>query len=87
MNWRNTGGKAASVSQISNVGTLSAEGAEKLFAGSGHKLCRRAGGRRDARGRGEGFGLPGQLSVSSKTEFKNLESENIVGILPGSDPS
>jgi hypothetical protein len=38
-------------------------------------------------GEPQGFGLPGMLTLSATTGLRRTESTNILGVLPGSDPS
>ena len=65
---------------------LSAAGSAKLFAGAriGWEQVRAAADSADARFTAEP--LPGTLTAAIRTETRPMASENVIGILPGSDP-
>jgi Zn-dependent M28 family amino/carboxypeptidase len=65
--------------------TMNPAHAEKLFAGSGHtfqELLADADGGRPM----PSFALPARLKAVTKVEHASVESQNVVGILRGSDP-
>jgi hypothetical protein len=59
--------------------------AEKLFAGSGHTFAEILA-LADKGGKLPRFALPASVRAQVKYESKQLESQNVVGILPGADP-
>lgn len=61
-----------------------AQGA-RLFAGSGHDYAEIAA-LSDASEPIAGFDMKMRLKATTATEFRDLDSDNIVGVLPGSDP-
>ena len=75
-------GHAAGVPQL---GTLTREGAAKLFAPRDWARVAAEADKPDARYRSQA--LPGTLTVASKTSFAPLASSNVVGVIPGSDPA
>lgn len=63
---------------------LSRAGAEPLFAGAPRSLDRAC---RDASdGRPGGFALPVQVQIRVRSRHAVVESPNVLGVLPGSDP-
>ncbi|NLA68279.1 MAG: M20/M25/M40 family metallo-hydrolase [Gammaproteobacteria bacterium] len=67
------------------VARVGAAAADTLFAGGDRSTARLAA---DARaGRGRGFDLPVRLSLAVWTRVDVLDSRNVVGLLPGSDPA
>jgi len=83
MTWRKPDGKPFTHGTLPVAGMLSMAGAKKLFAGapmSADQVFAAMDGKPM-----QGFALPGSLVVDQKTDVKNAESENIVGILSGSD--
>ncbi|MEN2786015.1 M28 family metallopeptidase [Sphingomonas qilianensis] len=69
-----------------NLGTLSASGAAKLFAGAKTKWARIAKQARNSETRFTAETLPVTLAVAAKTTFTPVLSSNVAGIIPGSDP-
>ena len=59
--------------------------AEKLFAGSGHTFAQVLAAV-DAGQPLKGFALPARLKATTKVERGQVESQNVAGILRGSDP-
>jgi Zn-dependent M28 family amino/carboxypeptidase len=65
--------------------TMNPAHAEKLFAGSGHtfaEVLASAGAGRPVRG----FALPARIKASVHVERGDVESQNVAGVLRGSDP-
>jgi Zn-dependent M28 family amino/carboxypeptidase len=60
--------------------------AEKLFAGSGHTFAEIAELGKDRKPLPR-FPLPGSIKVVTKVEKSEVESANVIGKLPGSDPA
>ena len=73
-----------SVPQLRVVATVSAAAADLLFDGSGHTAAELATAARD--GRATGFALPVSLLLAANSTIASLDSRNVVGVLPGSDP-
>lgn len=71
---------------VPTLATLSAAGAEKLFAGSGMSWAKVATAL-SGKGKFRGMALKPRLDVAIKTTTTPLPSYNVAGILPGSDPT
>lgn len=71
---------------VPTLATLSAAGAEKLFAGSGTSWAKAASAL-SGKGKFRGLALKPRLDVAIKTVTTPLPSYNVAGILPGSDPA
>lgn len=71
---------------VPTLATLSAAGAEKLFAGSGTTWAKAAAAL-PGKGKFRGIALKPRLDVAIKTVTTPLPSYNVAGILPGSDPT
>ena len=71
---------------VPTLATLSAAGAEKLFAGSGTSWAKAAAAL-SGKGKFRGVALKPRLDVAIKTVTTPLPSYNVAGILPGSDPT
>ncbi|KQM58923.1 MULTISPECIES: M20/M25/M40 family metallo-hydrolase [unclassified Sphingomonas] len=71
---------------VPTLATLSAAGAEKLFAGSGMSWAKAATAL-SGKGKFRGTALKPTLAVAIKTVTTPLPSYNVAGILPGSDPT
>ena len=69
------------------LGTLSAIGAAKLFAGNAAAWKAVARTAASDKPRFRSMALPTTLTVTSATRFSPLPSSNVVGVLPGSDPA
>jgi Zn-dependent M28 family amino/carboxypeptidase len=65
--------------------TFNPADAEKLFAGSGHSFEEIAALAKDRKPL-PNFSLPSSIRTRAHVENKNLESDNLVALLPGSDP-
>jgi Zn-dependent M28 family amino/carboxypeptidase len=83
MTWRQPDGKPFVASPLPWLAGISVAGAAKLFGADTGKILAaaetQAGGVR-------GFVLPLSLKAILHSEIKTMESENIVGLLPGADP-
>jgi Zn-dependent M28 family amino/carboxypeptidase len=73
-----TGGQQISV-------TMNPASADKLFAGSGHTFAEQLA-LIDAGKPVPGFALPSRLEATVRAERSDVESQNVAGILRGSDP-
>ncbi|WP_431468990.1 M28 family metallopeptidase [Sphingosinithalassobacter sp. LHW66-3] len=69
------------------LGTLSREGAAKLFQGARMPWEQVQAAAADSNARLRAMNLPGRLAVTLKTERELFESANVAGLLPGSDPA
>jgi Zn-dependent M28 family amino/carboxypeptidase len=67
------------------VARVSAAAADTLFAGGERSAAQLADQARA--GTGRGFDMPVQLSLAVHTRVEPLDSRNVVGLLPGSDPA
>jgi Zn-dependent M28 family amino/carboxypeptidase len=70
--------------QLRVVATVSAAAADLLFDGSGHTAAELADAVRD--GKAKGFVLPVSLSLATRSAIAPVDSRNVIGVLPGSDP-
>jgi hypothetical protein len=82
MTWRKPNGKPFLASSLPSLAGISVAGAHKLLGADTDKILA-AAETRD--GDVRGFVLPFSLHAVLHSEIKNVESENIVGLLPGSD--
>jgi Zn-dependent M28 family amino/carboxypeptidase len=88
MTWRSREGKPYVVApEVVGVGSLSLEGAAKLFAGARTPLSKIYQAADTARGVVPRFELPGEVEVLYTTELRNIESRNVAARLEGSDPT
>ncbi|MCF7223817.1 M28 family metallopeptidase [Marilutibacter chinensis] len=71
--------------QLQVVARVSAAAAPRLLDAGGHS-ARQLFADLDA-GRLRGFDLPGTATLASRSRIEPVESRNVVGILPGSDPA
>jgi len=83
MTWRKPDGKPFVAVTLPQLAGISVAGAPKLLGVDAVKILAAA---ETQEGAIKGFALPLTLKVETHTEVKNFESENIVGLLPGSDP-
>ena len=83
MTWRKPDGTAVRGDDLPQLAGISVAGAPKLLGADTDKILAAA---ETKEGAIKGFALPLTLKVESHSEVKNFESENIVGLLPGSDP-
>ncbi|GAM01231.1 M28 family metallopeptidase [Sphingomonas parapaucimobilis] len=82
--WANPDGTAHAMTPTTPVlGTLSQAGAAKLFGKGWDAVVKASAAPKPAY---KPLTARGQLTVSSKTSFKPMDSSNIVGLIPGSDP-
>ena len=71
--------------QLQVVARVSAAAADTLFAGGERSAAQLADQART--GTLRGFDMPVQLSLAVRTRVEALDSRNVVGLLPGSDPA
>jgi peptidase M28-like protein/PA domain-containing protein len=83
MTWRKPDGRPFATSSVPSLAGISLAGAHKLLGADTDKILA-AAETRD--GDVHGFALPFSLHAVLHSEIKNVESENIIGLLPGSDP-
>jgi Zn-dependent M28 family amino/carboxypeptidase len=83
MTWRKPDGKPFAASPLPTLTWISVAGAHKLLGADTGKILAAAETREGAV---PGFALPFSLHAVLHSEIKTVESENIVGLLPGSDP-
>lgn len=82
--WANPDGTAHAMTPTTPVlGTLSQTGAAKLFGKGWDAVTKAAASPKPAY---KPLVAKGQLTVSSKTSFKPMDSSNVIGLIPGSDP-
>ncbi|MFN3677306.1 MAG: M28 family peptidase [Sphingomonas pseudosanguinis] len=82
--WANPDGTAHAMTPTTPVlGTLSQTGAAKLFGKGWDAEMKAAATPKPAY---KPLAAKGQLTVSSKTSFKPMDSSNVIGLIPGSDP-
>ncbi len=82
--WANPDGTAHAMTPTAPVlGTLSQTGAAKLFGKGWEAVMKAAAAPKPAY---RPLTAKGQLTVASKTSFKPMDSSNVIGLIPGSDP-
>jgi hypothetical protein len=86
MTWRMADGKPFLGAAIPALATISVAGAEKLFAGAKTPYPQIAAAADTPATILHGFPLPLSLRAELNSEHKTVESENVVGVLPGGDP-
>ncbi len=86
MTWRHADGKPFLRTPIPSLGTISVAGAAKLFAGAPQSADTLFAWEKGDQAPRRGFALPVSLAAGFTVEGKSVESKNIVGVLPGSDP-
>ncbi|MDT0509077.1 M28 family metallopeptidase [Novosphingobium sp. MMS21-SN21R] len=85
--WVGADGKAFSrVPGIKAGVTLNPDAAAPLFAAAKKPLAKILAEANKKGGRPKGFALPGKASLSLASTWKDVVSENVVAMLPGSDP-
>lgn len=86
IDWVDPSGKSASQgSRLGLFARLSRSAGERLFQGSGRSLAKEvAGGARP--GAIQGFDLPARLRIVDRMRWRDFNSPEVVGVLPGSDP-
>ena len=70
-----------------SLGTISIAGAAKLFAGAKTSWASVVKAAENENASYKAVQLPGTLAVATKTELKPAMSSNVVGMIPGSDPT
>ena len=83
MTWRKADGKPFVPSPLPVLASVSVTGAHKLFGTDTGRILAAA---ETKEGDVRGFALPLSLRAVLHSEIKTVESENIVGLLPGADP-
>lgn len=84
--WVGADGKAfARATGIRGTATLNPDAAAPLFAASGKPLARVLAEANRKGGRPRGFALKARASLSFANAWKDVTSENVVAVLPGSD--
>ncbi|MGE7205957.1 M28 family peptidase [Sphingomonas sp. NPDC019816] len=82
--WANPDGTAHAMTPTTPVlGTLSQAGAAKLFGKNWDMAMKAAAATKPAY---KPILAKGQMTVATKTSFKPMDSSNVIGIIPGSDP-
>lgn len=84
--WREPSGEAYVASRIPALAHISVAGAGKLFAGSPMSADAILTAAETPDPAFKAFELARSLDVTLHSELKKVESENVVGLLPGSDP-
>lgn len=84
--WVGTDGKAFTrATGIRGTATLNPDAAAPLFAASGKPLARILAEANRKGGRPRGFALKARANLSFANAWKDVTSENVVAVLPGSD--
>jgi Zn-dependent M28 family amino/carboxypeptidase len=83
MTWRKPDGKPFLASTLPVLGSISVAGAHKLLGNEADKILATA---ETKEGMVKGFALPFSLHAVQHSEIHRIESENVVGVLPGTDP-
>lgn len=83
MTWRKPDGKPFLASTLPVLGSISVAGAHKLLGNDADKILAAA---ETKDGEVKGFALPYSLHAVLHSEIHRIESENVVGVLPGTDP-
>ncbi|MDG5489019.1 M28 family metallopeptidase [Sphingomonas sp. BGYR3] len=84
---RPDGSGASAAASTPSLGVLSQAGAAKLFAGSRTPWEQISAKAADANAVFKPFALKTRLKAATKTTLSKLESSNVAGLLPGSDPA
>ena len=83
MSWRQKDGTAFSQVRLPILAGISVAGAQKLFGAKTKDILAAA---ETDQGIIKGFDLKMSLSAATDSETRTLESRNVIGLLPGSDP-
>ena len=83
MSWRQKDGTAFSQVRLPILAGISVAGAQKLFGAKTKDILAAA---ETDQGIIKGFDLNMSLSAATDSETRTLESRNVIGLLPGSDP-
>jgi Zn-dependent M28 family amino/carboxypeptidase len=88
MTWRQPDGAPFDPAATApNLGNVSVGGAAKLFAGGKVPYAELVAEAARPNGAPTRFNLPGSLEVTLRSETQAIESENVAGLLEGSDPA
>ena len=86
MRWLDEAGRPSEVSsELRGSALLSRRGAEKLFLGAPKSVDQLISEAKE--GRGRGFPIPVEVTISKVTKHSTIQSSNVIGIIRGSDPS
>lgn len=87
VDWIDPSGKTASQNgKLRLVGALSSRTTKALFDSADRKLSSLES-QGQAAGSLQGFELPARLKLSDSTQWSDFESREVIGLLPGSDPT
>jgi Zn-dependent M28 family amino/carboxypeptidase len=87
VDWVDPTGKSKSQStSLPLSAAISGDVAAKLFAAAGKNFSQVLAASQK-RGTLKGFALPGRFTLDDKMEWKDFTSPEVIGVLPGSDPS
>jgi Zn-dependent M28 family amino/carboxypeptidase len=87
MTWLKPDGAPNDVAvETPQLGSVSVAGAQKLFAGAKVDFLKLAAMAEKPKGDPPRFALPATLDVTLHTESKAIHSENVAGLIEGSDP-
>jgi Zn-dependent M28 family amino/carboxypeptidase len=84
--WRDAQNKPFIPSPLPSLGVMSVAGASKLFAGAPQSAESVLAAAETEEGKIKGFDLPLTFDATLHSEIKEVQSENVVGLLEGSDP-
>ena len=88
MNWRMPDGAPHDTApDTPSLGSLSLQGAEKLFVGAKVPWAKVIEAAEKPQGETPRLELPGSLDVTVRTETKSIESANVAAMIEGSDPA
>jgi hypothetical protein len=87
MTWKAPDGKPFTTAAIPSLGIITVAGAQKLFAGAPVSYAKIVDAAETPAAKLSGFALPRSLHAELHSELKTVDSENVVGVLPGSDPT
>jgi Zn-dependent M28 family amino/carboxypeptidase len=88
MTWLRPDGRPYDVApSVPVLGSISAVGAEKLFAGARQSFAQVVAAAQSKAGDPPRFALPRSLEATLRVESKAIESVNVAGLMEGSDPT
>jgi len=83
MSWRQKDGTAFSQVRLPIIAGISVAGAQKLFGDKTRQILDEA---ESEQGAVKGFDLKMSITAAADSETRTLESRNVIGLIPGSDP-
>ena len=87
MSWKDGQGHPFTVApKVPGLASLSAKGAQKIFEGAPVSLDAVMAAVTTNEGKLPRFALPVSARIETRTEFKSIDSRNVVGMVEGSDP-